>query len=297
MTAKLKYVIATFFALTLAVTVSSSVHAAVPDGLGPWADSVASTSQGLRKDGSAVPAIRSDASSALGVAENNTTDGNFYSLGLGGSISLGFDNGISSGVIVVEATNPDYPVEKANVEVSENGVTWVTAGTVSQDGEVEKPASVTCARFVRITDISNPNDFTDATADGYDVDGVKASGEACLPVTPTPTPPCDDKGCCTDGNVNITQKNVTISNTTVVSTANTGGNKANGNIGGTNTNTTGNAKSVVGVTVTGGNNTANVTGCCTDKKADITISGNGAGSKNTVVIGKTIKKPVKPLKK
>lgn len=167
---------------------SSNVSAAAPDGAGPWADTVVSTTQGLMKNGSAVPVIRSNPNSALGVAENNTVEGNFYSLGFGGNLVLGLDNGISSGIIVVEATNPNYPNEKATVEVSENGSTWVIAGTVSQDGYVTKPSSVSCARFVRLTDVSDSNSFSDETADGYDVDGVKATGNACYP----PIGSCED---------------------------------------------------------------------------------------------------------
>src|SRR5258708_3386786 len=79
--------------------------AAAPDGLGPWADTVVTTAQGLRNDGSAVPLVRSDPTAALGVAEQTNADGTFYSLGFGGSITLGFVNGISGGSMVFESTN------------------------------------------------------------------------------------------------------------------------------------------------------------------------------------------------
>ena len=104
--------------LPLFALFSSPVSAAAPDGFGPWADKVISTKQGLMKNGQPVPAIRSDASSALGVAENDTVEGHFYSLGFGGKITLGFKNGIKNGVVLVEATNPNYPHEKAKIEVS-----------------------------------------------------------------------------------------------------------------------------------------------------------------------------------
>ena len=175
------------------LSLAPQTFAAAPDGLGPWADTVVSSSQGLMKNGQPVPAIRSDATSALGVAEGTTIDGNFYSLGFGGNIVLGFDNGISSGVFVFEETNsvPNYPTEKAKVEVSENGTTWVNAGTVSQDGEVKVPDAVNCAKYVRVTDTSDATIMPDAIADGYDVDGVEASGDPC---TPPPTfPSCTDK--------------------------------------------------------------------------------------------------------
>lgn len=174
--------------LLLLVLFASPVLAAAPDGLGSWADSVMSSSQGLMKNGAAVPAIRSDVTSAVGEAEFTLTDGDFFSLGFGGNIVLGFDNGISNGAVIIESTFPGYPGELAQVEMSEDGVTWVTAGTVLQDGTVNQPETVSCAKFVKIIDISNPEDFGDATADGYDVDGVQATGDPCPIASPTPTP-------------------------------------------------------------------------------------------------------------
>ncbi len=163
----------------LAVTVATlafaaPAYAAAPDGAGPWADEAVSSAQGLRKDGSPVLPIRSNPSSAVGVAENNTVPGNFYSLGFGGNIVLRFDNPISNGVVVVEATNLPYPTETATVELSADGSTWLTAGSVSSDGEVKMPERLTCARFARVTDTSNPAGFPE-DADGYDLDGVRAA--------------------------------------------------------------------------------------------------------------------------
>ncbi len=158
---------------------SSRVLAATPDGLGPWADNVVSTAQGLRKDGSAVPAERSNPDAMLGVAEDDTVSEHFYSLGFGGTATLGFENGISSGVVVVEATNLGYPTEHLKVEVSTNGTTFVDAGTISQDGEVSVPRGIGCVKWVRVTDASNPADFVDGSADGYDVDGIEAQGVVC----------------------------------------------------------------------------------------------------------------------
>ena len=184
-------------ALVIAANLVLPAQAATPDGAGPWADAVVTSSQGLMKNGSPVPAIRSNPSSAVGIAENDTVDGNFFSLGFGGSITLSFDNPMSNGVIVVEATNPGYPNEQANVELSADGSTWLSAGSVTQDGSVSMPDGLGCARFVRITDISDPANFVDDTADAYDVDGVQAAqGEPCeIPTpTPTPTPPSNGGG-------------------------------------------------------------------------------------------------------
>jgi hypothetical protein len=165
------------------------VFAAAPDGLGPWADTVFSSNQGLQKNGQPVATVRSDPTAALGVAENTPlVDSTFYSLGFGGNIVLGFDNGISTGAMVVEATiEPGYPDETAKVEMSEDGTTWVMAGNVVQGGAVNIPETLTCAKYVRITDTSDASIMPDDVADGYDVDGVKATGDPCTPTTPTPT--------------------------------------------------------------------------------------------------------------
>lgn len=284
---KIQAIIPVFLSVFLFVP---PAFAAVPDGVGPWADSVLSSSQGLMKNGSPVPAIRSNPNSALGVAENNTVDGNFFSLGFGGNIALGFENGISSGVIVVEATTPNYPAEKAKIEVSENGTTWVNAGEVTQDGSVNKPAGVNCAKFVRITDISDPTIMPDDVADGYDVDGVKATGDPC-------TPPATGGECCC-GPVVVNQSNATNTNTTITSSSNTGKNTINNTVGGSNTVTTGNASNTTTVAVSGGNNTVISNQCCVNgkKPTNVTISGNGEGSKNTVILNQSSKKNKKSQK-
>lgn len=184
---KFHLAIPVFFSLFFFV---SPAFAAAPDGLGPWADVVDSFHQGVMKNGLPVPAARSDTTAALGVAENTpTVDPTFFSLGFGGHIVLGFDNGISSGAMVIEATiEPGYPDETARVEMSEDGITWVMAGNVVQDGTVNKPTQIACAKFVRITDTSDPAIMPDDIADGFDVDGVQATGTSCTTVTPSLTP-------------------------------------------------------------------------------------------------------------
>lgn len=185
--------------LLVSILLTSQTLAATPDGSGPWADYVVSTSQGLDKLGNAISPTRSDAQTTIGVAEDNDADGSFFSLGFGGNIVLGFENGFKNGVLVIESTHTDeyYPIETALVEVSADGTNWFTAGNVSQDSRVEFPEELACAQYVRITDTSNPTDYPDDVADGYDVDGVKAEGEASCVIetenpesdpTPTPTP-------------------------------------------------------------------------------------------------------------
>lgn len=169
---------------------ATSVFAAAPDGPGPWADTVLSSSQGVMKNGLPVPPERSEPTEALGIPENLPTGG-FFSLGFGGNIILGFDNGMSNGAIIIESTFPDYPGETATVDMSQDGVVWINAGSLVQDGtvEIEQPDEVSCARYIRITDTSDPIIFPDDIADGYDVDAVQTIGDLCDPeASPTPTP-------------------------------------------------------------------------------------------------------------
>lgn len=254
---------------------SSSAYAAAPDGLGPWADSVVSSSQGLMKNGVSVPGIRSDASQALGVAEDTTIEGTFYSLGFGGSITLSFDNTVSGGVIAVEATNPGYPNETAQVEVSADGSTWVTAGSITTDGQVSMPSQVPCAKYVRITDTSNPEQFAEDTADGYDVDGVKTvDGTPCSPPegggnSGSSTVIINKSSTCT-----VSQASVTNVGNSIVNKAKTGKNKIKNTVGGTNSFVTRNAKAKTNVTVLGGNNALTGCGCCDSGNIQVVIGGN-----------------------
>lgn len=160
--------------------------AAAPDGaVGPWADTVITSSQGLKKNGDPVAADRSDTTDALGVAESTGTPydnpvvaGSFFSLGFGGTITLAFDNAIVNApghdLQLYEVTGgTSYPDELVDVEASHNGVDWVlVANDVTRDATIDL-GILSCAAQIRITDSSNIALF-EATADGYDLDGVKA---------------------------------------------------------------------------------------------------------------------------
>lgn len=160
---------------------TGQASAAAPDGFGVWADGIAVTNQGMRKNGTPVLPDRSDPLASLGVAEGTQDLGTFYSLGMGGSTTYAFQNGISEGTFVVESTWTDfyYPTETAKVEISTNGITYQEIGNITkEDAEVEVPDGFGCALFVRVTDTSNAALF-EATADGFDVDGVRSMGETC----------------------------------------------------------------------------------------------------------------------
>ncbi|KKR30520.1 MAG: hypothetical protein UT61_C0005G0001, partial [Candidatus Woesebacteria bacterium GW2011_GWA1_39_8] len=106
-----------------------------------YATGVASSAQGLRKNGTAVLADRSDPTDALGAPQSTGTPsdtpvvfGSFFSLGFGagnvggGSIVLSFANPIVDlagfDFRVFEVTGGTYPDEKIKVEASQDGVNF-----------------------------------------------------------------------------------------------------------------------------------------------------------------------------
>lgn len=149
-----------------------------------WADSVYAFSQGPNMNGGPItdPA-RIDPTKATG-----PTDGNFFSLGFGGSIvlELALASGVGgTDVITIEVTkNPaGYPEELAEVAVSQNGAgPWTVLGIASgKDPSGESmftvPAAVDFFKFVRLVDKSNKDAFIGVTppADGFDIDSVRVS--------------------------------------------------------------------------------------------------------------------------
>lgn len=160
--------------------------------LDTWASSVHAFNQGVRKDGGTIAPDRSDPADALGVAESTGAlydtvfPGTFFSLGFNPDVQLGFGGNIELGFpkFIINGPGPDikvfevtggtsYPDEKVKVEASQDGTAWtLLAASVSRDAEVDL-GSLAWAKYVRVTDVSNRGDF-EATADGYDLDGVKA---------------------------------------------------------------------------------------------------------------------------
>ncbi len=117
----------------------------------------------------------------LGIPQNNNTL-NFYSMGFGGFVVVKFDyvvfDGIGNDLRIYETSygNPtcaNYP-EKANVEVSLDGTTWVDLGTYCQDGTLDiAPTGFQGIQYVRLVDRS-PISSTKfpGNADAYDLDGI-----------------------------------------------------------------------------------------------------------------------------
>ncbi|MGD1842071.1 MAG: choice-of-anchor D domain-containing protein [Thermonemataceae bacterium] len=145
-----------------------------------FGESVVNYAPGNKKNGGRISTIRSNPSLALDAPQENDTF-NFVSLGFGGSVTIEMGcevidrEGNDLRIIETSFRDPacdDYP-EKAKVEASIDGETWVVlADEICRSGEVDLAAGgLTSARFVRVTDVSNPADFN-GNADGYDVDGI-----------------------------------------------------------------------------------------------------------------------------
>ena len=142
--------------------------------------------QGKRKNFTNVLTERSNPSKALGQPENNNTI-NFVSLGFGGSVILKMGyvvfnkSGFDLRLVETSFGNPvcqSYP-ERANIEVSLNGVNFTDLGVYCLDADLEfAVANVPYAQYVRITDRSKRSDFN-ATADGYDIDALVVINPGC----------------------------------------------------------------------------------------------------------------------
>lgn len=143
------------------------------------------TNQGTEKDGDSVSGDRSDVSRVLGAP-----DGEFYSLGEEGVLTVKFDEYIvaTSGpdISVYEVTdNPDtYPEETALVEVSQDGSTWASVGTASNKAsgginsfDIES-TGFDYVQYVRLTDTTDFDDHQ-GNADGFDVDAIVGSHGEC----------------------------------------------------------------------------------------------------------------------
>jgi hypothetical protein len=161
---------------------------------GSWADGVVSSAQGNTKgNGAITDPNRTNPAVALGASDwtPNTNDSTgFFSLGFGGSIVLSFDsyvpNVVGADLTVHEATNGDsYPAETATIEVSQDGVGWVSAGVVNNATIPSRTTAIdfdatglSWIKFVRITD-TTANGPHDAAADGFDLDAVEATQQVC----------------------------------------------------------------------------------------------------------------------
>lgn len=164
-----------------------------------YASDVYDFSQGFRLDFKPIGPIRSDAFKALGAPQENNR-WNFVSLGFGGSLTLKlganiYDDGTTDpDLMLVETTwgwswrscytgSLSGTPETVRVELSADGINWLPvpgnfcrnakvdiSDVVSYDG-TSNYGKLPYARYIRLTDTSNPADFS-GSANGYDVDGI-----------------------------------------------------------------------------------------------------------------------------
>lgn len=132
------------------------------------------------KKGSAelVDLNRRDFTKAQGMPQNDNTE-NFVSLGYGGSIIIDFNGAVmdhaGNDITIIETSyasndcNSDG-IERANVEVSMDGVTYISVGQVCRNGSID----IADSGLAYVTSIKISNDDSSTTFDGYDVDGVIA---------------------------------------------------------------------------------------------------------------------------
>lgn len=214
---------------TLALVVTSFAALSPASAATQYASTVVDFTQGTEKDGSPVQASRSNPANALGAPDDQ-----FVSLGFDGALELMFAQAYSGSVTITvsETTTGPWPLETAEVEVSEDGNSWTSVGTASnnegegsspQQTELDVPDNM-CVQYVRLTNTTDPEEHAD-DADGFDVDAVQSEG----------TEGCEDDGDDgdgSDGNDRVTNINKGVVINHVSSRADTGDNYAGGSHGG-----------------------------------------------------------------
>ena len=144
-----------------------------------YPNEVLAFNQGLQTNNQPVAANRSNPAEALGMPDQSNAAGGFVSLGVGGSITLGFPGGALDGPdedIYIFETSFSGDIcngasdERADIELSEDGINFVAAGTICRDGIIDMADfGLSFVQAIRIT-----NSASTGSLDGYDVDGVIA---------------------------------------------------------------------------------------------------------------------------
>lgn len=183
-----------FQGLALAPTIGPTTEPECIEGPS-WAYSVVDYEQGTQKDGGIIDANRSDPNQAVGPADSvEPIIGTFFSLGLGGWITLDFQYPIIDVENSVDLSfhedtwgNRDtYPEEKAAVEVSQNGTDWTALGEVSSQPDADDgvhyldlaDVGLPWIQYVRLSDITDFGPHGN-NADGFDLDAVDATHQIC----------------------------------------------------------------------------------------------------------------------
>ena len=190
------YLIATYLGLFLTLSVNASTNFTATsfditkdsknEPVAPcYAATVVEFAQGKTSKGKDIGADRSDPLLATGMPDKSNAKGGFVSLGKNGSIVLGFSGGIYDAPGVdIEIWETSFSGDKCNkgddekalIELSEDGITWVTYGEICRDGLLDiEGLGLKYVAFIKITDSNSK------TSDAYDVDGVVAVN-GCHPI-------------------------------------------------------------------------------------------------------------------
>jgi cysteine-rich repeat protein len=135
---------------------------------------------GLMVNGSGIVSNRTNASKALGIPQNDDTL-NFVSLGINGSLIIGFENYVlntgGDDIHIVETSYGSpacsaYP-ETIHVYGAKNlNGSWEDLGAACQDASFDM-GNLNWMKYLKLVDETNATAFSNG--DGYDVDGITAS--------------------------------------------------------------------------------------------------------------------------
>ena len=158
-------------------------------GIQVFASSVESYWQGPQQNGQPVAAARSIPTQGL-VYEAAQAESSFFSLGFGGWIIVSFTDifvdgpGVHDLKIIEDTWGSPYPIEKANVSISQDGVNWTLLGEADNTNldliHTTKSfdlagSGLDWAKYVKIEDTSDISLFGSyPTGDGYDLNAVEA---------------------------------------------------------------------------------------------------------------------------
>ena len=170
-------------------------------GQSVFASTVLSYNQGPQQNSLPVAAARSVPEQGL-VYDAAEAESSFFSLGFDGWMIVAFDDifvdgpGVDDLKITEDTWGSPYPLEKADVFISQDGVNWTLLG-VADNTNLDLIHTITVfdladvgmdwAKYVKIVDTSELSAFDGyPTADGYDLNAVEALSPGYLgPCNPT----------------------------------------------------------------------------------------------------------------
>jgi len=155
-----------------------------------YASTVVDYLQGKKKDGTPVRTERSTPAQGL-VYEEAASESSFFSIGFGGWIIVSFDcpirNGDGNDVKIIEDTWGGYPLEKAEIYASQDGVSWTLLGVADNTNYLGihtisefDLGALQWAKYIKVVDTTDPTPHGNE-ADGFDLNAV-VSLQNCLKI-------------------------------------------------------------------------------------------------------------------